>query len=386
MKALMVLQTDFPPDIRLEKEIGALNAAGIEVSLLCRYQADRAPDFDIEVEILPMVKGRQMLNRLLTIPLFFNPFWLVKILGVIKKQNIDLLHVHDLPLAPLVIFIARLLGKPVVYDMHEHYPAMLRETTKGKSPLKYYVTRNAWMAERLDNWSIRRANTLLYTASEFTELLADKVSPDQTCVLVSNTEEIPALHQSEVAGKTHQPIRLCFVGGYGRSRPLIPLVKAIHSLRGQVAFHLEIVGKGSDEDRIREIIRLNELENQVSLIPWVPLESVWERIQAADLCLLPQIKNEHSDHVLPHKIFQYLKYAKPVLAGNCRPLMRIVNGGDCGFVADFLKMEELQEALLRIADANLPQLGRNGYEHIAELYSWDKDAKRLVKAYRDLVR
>ena len=45
-KVLMLLQSEFPPDIRLEKEIKALSDANISVSLLCnQYEKNTKGEF-----------------------------------------------------------------------------------------------------------------------------------------------------------------------------------------------------------------------------------------------------------------------------------------------------------------------------------------------------
>jgi len=41
----------------------------------------------------------------------------------VLDNGLDVLHVHDLPAVASALSVARRRGIPVVYDMHENYPA-----------------------------------------------------------------------------------------------------------------------------------------------------------------------------------------------------------------------------------------------------------------------
>ena len=134
MRICMVLQGDFPPDIRIEKEARTLIQAGHEVHLVCRnkkmQQAEVTHD-GIKVHRLHPYKNKSW-NNILTVPLFFNPVWYFRIKEIVKQYQIEVLHIHDLPLVATGLFIAKQHKLPLIYDMHENYPAAL-ETWKKKN-------------------------------------------------------------------------------------------------------------------------------------------------------------------------------------------------------------------------------------------------------------
>jgi hypothetical protein len=76
-------------------------------------------------------------------PAFFNPRWVRAIRRTVKRCASDLILVRDLPLAPTAIFVGGQCGVPVVLDMAENYPAMIRDIwTSRKNKLHDVLVRN----------------------------------------------------------------------------------------------------------------------------------------------------------------------------------------------------------------------------------------------------
>ena len=70
-----------------------------------------------------------------------------------EKNKIEVLHVHDLPLVGVALAVAKKYGIKVVADLHENYPAMLRENTRvpfhrirnlGNLALKLFFSEKKW--------------------------------------------------------------------------------------------------------------------------------------------------------------------------------------------------------------------------------------------------
>ena len=127
MKILMLLQKDFPPDIRVEKEANTLIRAGHEVHLFCKNNHKQDEEI-VQNIFVKRVKSRfriQWFTKIINYPIFFNPFWIFQAKKIIHQENIDVIHAHDLPMAPLALLVR---GKKIriIYDMHENYPAALQ--------------------------------------------------------------------------------------------------------------------------------------------------------------------------------------------------------------------------------------------------------------------
>ena len=121
----MILCKPYPPDIRLEKEIRSLIEAGHHLFVLAERRNAEPNRENISGAITdryaPPTSFRRRLDWLRFQTSFKSSFWNNRIRSFVKRNNIEILHVHDLPLVGTTIEIAREFNIPVVADMHENY-------------------------------------------------------------------------------------------------------------------------------------------------------------------------------------------------------------------------------------------------------------------------
>ena len=136
MKILMVLDHEFPPDIRVENEIEALSDNGHEIHLAC-YTRQNRPQFEKKDKL---IIHRKRISAFLykssvaalTFPFYFL-FWKNFLLEILAKEKFDAIHVHDLPLVNVGITMKKKFFIPVTADLHENWPAYLRVARHTKT-------------------------------------------------------------------------------------------------------------------------------------------------------------------------------------------------------------------------------------------------------------
>ncbi|MFW6224930.1 MAG: hypothetical protein ACOC4B_01535, partial [Bacteroidota bacterium] len=101
MKILMVLEGEFPPDIRVENEIKILNQSGIEVVLACldkknaNTESNKGKLFQINRKKINSLLFNLRTNNI-TFPLYAK-WWSNFLNKIFAKQNqFDYIHAHDL--------------------------------------------------------------------------------------------------------------------------------------------------------------------------------------------------------------------------------------------------------------------------------------------------
>src|SRR6056297_2229208 len=104
MKILMVLNEEFPPDHRVEKEADSLMGAGYQIVLLCYTTRQDLPlqeDYKgMQVKRFRMKPNlRNKLNALFLVVPFYRWIWKKHIEQIIRKDAIEAIHIHDLPLS-----------------------------------------------------------------------------------------------------------------------------------------------------------------------------------------------------------------------------------------------------------------------------------------------
>jgi glycosyltransferase involved in cell wall biosynthesis len=388
---LMILQSDYPPDIRLTKEIKALTNAGYIVHLLCNNSKNFAIDEEVDgAHVHRLSRFSKLpfrLAKLLRLPLFFSPLWRIKAASLIKKLNIDSLHIHDLPLAPMATSLGKRFHLPVVYDMHENYPATMREWKKGNSFFQGFI-KNPKVAELLNNHVLKHANKVIVVVEEQRDNLIQHGVDMSKIHVVGNTVDVEAFEQMPIDSNLVQQYKknflIMYIGSFSTERGLETAIEAIKHVKKDIPHaKLLLVGDGKNTQDLKEFAISMQIEESVEFVGWVDFSKVPSYMEASDLNIIPQPSNPANDTTLPHKLFQYMLIGKPVLTSDAKPLKRIVEETKSGLSFSSQDPRDFARAVLELykSDTNFAENGRKAVEN---KYNWENTSKELVKLYSTL--
>lgn len=392
----MVLDNAFPPDIRVEKEIRSLNKANYEVTLLSyrsRKDEKRYLDYAPKTRVVrfnrredyPLLFSLTQDLRKLT---HFSTIWWLELRRLLKKERFDLVHVHDLPLIKTVIHaLPHGFSSPIVLDLHENYPAYISST---QPPYKREKVFRKWFA--YEHSYLHKVQGIIVVVEENRDYLIkeQKVDP-QKIIIVSNTFDQAEVDDLEL--KVFDCYRdnfvISYVGGFGGFfRGIHTLVEAIPYLRKEIPeVKLLLVGakSGGYSDYIRRLIRKNDLENIIELIPRVDFATALSYIKTSDICCVPHQKELLTEACAPHKLFQYMYFRKPVLVSDCRSLARMVEGNGCGKVFEAGNPEDCARKLLEFYREDRTVYAESGFKAVQSHYNWEKESQNLLQLYQQLL-
>lgn len=391
MRILMILQTDFPPDIRVEKEAKALLSAGHEIHLVCKNQRN-LPEEDgysnIHIHRL-RTPGTfsPRISSLLMFPAPHNPVWKKRVYGVIRYNQIEAIHVHDLPLAPLAIKAGKKFGIPVVFDMHENYPEALKAWNKrGIEKL----LKNHKVAKWVERRAVRQTTRIIVVVEEQKERLVQEGVSAEKITIVSNTVDLERFRATEknqrVRKQMNEDFILSYAGGIDENRGLETLIKGFSIANKQLAStKLVIIGDGRSRPRLEKLAADYGLEESVVFPGWIDFDQLPGWIAASDVCLIPQPANGHANTTIPHKIFQYMALGKPIITSDAKPLARIVTECQCGEYFRSDSPEDLAQVIIRMYHS-AEQYGENGKKWVNKKYNWQITSKALLEVYNSLNR
>jgi len=92
---------------------------------------------------------------------------------------------------------------------------------------------------------------------------------------------------------------------------------------------------------------------------------------------------------MPHKLFDYMREAKPVIVpGFSLEVERIVRESECGLLVDVTIPQAIADAALKLLrDPVLAtRLGANGRRAVEEKYNWQAEEKVLLEAFTRLAK
>jgi glycosyltransferase involved in cell wall biosynthesis len=369
MKIGMVLESPFPPDIRVEKEIQALNSAGHKVFLLCEETRDQAVQDLLPEVAITRFNRKTLLHKLLK-PIMIlywkitgrKLYWEQPIHRLIKSNGLDALHIHDLPLALTGISAAHRAGIPCVVDLHETYPDFVRygEESFRKSgkpyTLSYWVRSHLFPAdwwEKIEQCAIRDADRSIVVIEESRDRLVRKGIPPEKIWVVINSMEIDSFIKSGADPKYHVDkigqFTIGYVGGVDDpNRGLDNLIKTWPVLLPQLPeAHLVIVGDGLLKPELEMLVSELKLEKAITFTGRVSFDYVASYIKGFDITVIPHVVNEHTRHTIPHKLFQYIAMGKPVVAADIPPIRRILNDTGAGIIVENWSPSGFADAILK---------------------------------------
>lgn len=397
MSICLVFQLQYPWDIRVEKMINSLNKAKYKVDLVCRNEdglpvREQVNDY-FAIHRLPGGAGN-VSRKILNFPAFFSPVWIGKILSTIRKSNSKLVIVRDLPLGPAALIAAKLTKLPVVLDMAENYPAMIKDTWKYRGPRwSDYAIRNPYLLKKLEEWLLPRLDAI-WVVSEASRkrvagLLGDASQPVRVIGNTPRLDEMQKLLPHPLAAKMseHSGLVILYTGGLEECRGLETVIKAMSAVaRGSIDPMLVIVGEGSSQERLRSLSRELGVASRVLMPGWIDHAFLPALISEADVCVVPHYVTEHTDTTLPNKIFDYMALSKPVIASHAASLSDIVNSYKCGLTYHDTDQQELACALRKINNADLrASLGLSGRAAVWSEFNWAQDEKTLLEAVGQLI-
>ena len=114
----MVLNSIFPPDVRVEKEARSLIEQGHKVYLLSAPSDNRPKEEKIEGihvyrtnKVNPVMRMISSLEFCLTLQ---NELWRKEIESFVENSKINVLHIHDLPLVGTGMRVGQSKGIPII--------------------------------------------------------------------------------------------------------------------------------------------------------------------------------------------------------------------------------------------------------------------------------
>jgi len=190
MNILMVLEKEFPPDERVEKEAYSLSLAGNRIIIACYTLTDkpRIEDFKyfkvIRKPISKLIYKSSAASLLL--PFYFR-FWKKYLVRIIEDEKINIIHIHDLPLTKTGYKLRNRYGLKLVCDQHEYYSNWIIHTA-------HYNTFIGKIIRRLSNWSkyeekyLRTADLVITIEEPLRKVYIDKIkiNPDKI-IKIPNT-------------------------------------------------------------------------------------------------------------------------------------------------------------------------------------------------------
>ena len=384
LKIAMVAACPFPAAFAssgLIRELSlALSRRGHEIHVVTYHLS--VPGFDsasLNIHRIPQVSLYQKLSSGISKGKPFLDFLLsIKLLQVIRKHQIDIIHAHNYE-APIAGFIARkLTGKPVIYHAHN---TMFHELPTYFT-WKYMQRIAQFAGKKLDDFVPVRSDHVIAISQEQYRYLVEQGIPEDRISLVSPGIDAGSFFQGDGTeirnriGITSEPL-LIYTGGLQAYQNCLALVNVLqHILPQRPNTHLLIVARSAPE-YLKSYAMEKGVIDRIHFIQGVSLEMERDCLAAADVAVVPRV----SCIGFPIKLLNYLSASKPVVCFDS--MVKEFKSGQDLLAVPMGDEKAMAVAILQLLNDKqmADQLGRQGYLTVSTRFDWGDIASEIEKIY-----
>ncbi|MCD4658330.1 MAG: glycosyltransferase [Planctomycetes bacterium] len=354
MKKIVHMTSVHPTfDVRIfHKECKSLHKAGFDVSLIAPHDKNEVVD-GIKILAVPPPKNR--LQRML------KTTWYV--FRRAMKQKAVLYHFHDPELIPIGVLL-KLLGKKVIYDIHEDYVTSIKSKEYINITLRLFIA-------TIFNYFERCCSII------FNNIIAEKYYierfPYSSEVL--NYPTLSTFHKNSESynkKKDFSNYKLLYTGGVSENRGAL-----IHAKIPEYKSNVSVYLVGYCHETLYQKISNNDIINKnlflIGRNQYVPFKDIvsqyYNEHWLCGLAIFPY--NQHNLRKLLTKFYEYMYMKIPIICSNFPVWKEFVDKNKCGLVVEPNEMNSITKAidwLIKHPDeAN--QMGENGHKTVVTKYN-----------------
>ena len=202
--------------------------------------------------IVPVEKQNSISTKMkIFVKNFLNIPAIIRLMFVIKKQNVDIVHVNT-SYSYVGAVAGKVTGTPVIWHLRE----FLEEDQNNK------------IANRKKGYALINYSKRIVAISNSIYKKYFKIFDKDKLVCIYNGIDKKKFYVSNKTIFQNENINLIIVGGLYKKKGQLELCKACKIIldKGIQNFHLQIVGDGDEEQKLKEYIKENQLDSCSTLL------------------------------------------------------------------------------------------------------------------------
>jgi len=293
-------------------------------------------------------------------------------------RDCSVYHFHD----PDLLFtglVLKVLGKRVIYDVHENY----RDTILEKKYLPKYSRKLLSIIISFFETFCGTFFDKIICATPYIEQSFLNANIKRTLV-INNYPFKAEFMPLEIDTAIKENI-IIYAGGITQPRGVSSLIDSIYLVNQSVPCKLKLAGEISPlkfEKELRALKGWKHVE-YLGLIKRSELAKELNKAKVGAVLFLPEKNHINAQ---PNKLFEYMSASIAVIASNFPLWIDIVAKNKCGICVNPQSPEEIAKAVIQIIsdDKLSKKMGENGRELIEEKYNWENEEIKLINTYSTL--
>lgn len=299
----------------------------------------------------------------------------------IRKVDVILSPSPPLTIGLLNVWLGKLKGAKVIYNVQEVYPDILGKKSglvfNILSRMEHYIYDSSSAVTTIDGIFYNTIKDRFRNANKL-HIIPNFVDTD----LYRPVKETPSLDKSLFIPNDN--LKLLYAGNIGMAQDWATLIELANKTRC-CNYDYYVIGEGMMRRYLKDKITEFNLTN-IHLVPYQPRELMPEIIGFSDIQFI-FMEPEIAAQGFPSKVYTIMSSAKPLLvcSPDNTPIINFLNNIHCAKIITSSiateKAVEIAEWLSNISKNELNEMGKNGLAEIHKKYS-----KEIVtKQYCDLI-
>jgi glycosyltransferase involved in cell wall biosynthesis len=293
-----------------------------------------------------------------------------------REVDADIYHFHDPELIPVGILL-RLLGKRVIYDVHEDIPRQMMS--------KYWIPKVLRRIPWLLACCAERIVPRIFNRIVVAEPSVERNFPACKTTLIQN---YPIL--SEVRSVACKPYRergelFIYVGGISEVRGAKEMIYALQRFPANSRAQLVLAGKISPAP-LEEELHASPGWERVIFKGWLSRPKVFMSMGEARCGIVTLHPEPNYIESQPIKLFEYMAAGLPVIASDFPCWRKILEAYQCGILVNPMDPNEIAEAMKWMLNhpIDAQKMGQNGFNAVCGSLNWALESQKLMNLYRTL--
>ncbi len=299
------------------------------------------------------------------------------------RSNAEVFHFHDPELLPLG-FLLELLGKKVIYDVHEDIYSDILDKQWIPPYLRRGVASFFSLVERL---TVPLFDTVIYTTSlvgqRYLKIARKAVSIENypmLSIFADPEPQRPSLDRHDVIYLGN----VFYVRGVEEVIRSWPRVVDVHP---QARFVIvgEIVPPAF-ETHLRTLTAELKMQEHVVFCGHVDYLQTRDYLSRAAVGVVTFLPFKNNLSCLPNKLFEYMASGLAVVASDFPLYREVVQASNCGLLVDPTNTAQVAEAVIRLLSdrEGARTMGENGRHAFVQKYNWEQEEHALFAIYDSL--
>jgi len=297
-----------------------------------------------------------------------------------QETDAEIYHLHDPELLPLGVKL-KSLGKKVIFDSHENYPAQIK--------VKHYlpaIVRNVASAvyRSYETYALGKIDAVIAPCTFYNgvNIFDGRCKVNE---IISNAPLLSEFYDRyEMAEKPRsQPPMVCHVGGLEYSRGITHLIKAAYKANVTLA----LAGRFCPAEYKIEVEKMPEYAcvNYLGYLSRAEVLDLYKRSSIGAATIL-NIGQYNTGDNFATKVYEYMSMGLPVLVSKYPYAEKVLERYKFGVAVDTENIDEIADVIRYIIDNPdmARQMGENGRRAVLEEFNWGIEEKKLLSLYSQL--